>query len=78
MRHFEYTDLGTNANKFWEVSLEAKKLIVTYGRIGIKKPAKKTYIIGTNAKDSFPTKEDAKKFCEKKIREKISKGYIEN
>ena len=47
MRHFEYTDLGTNANKFWEISLEAKKLSVTYGRIGILKPATKTYIIGT-------------------------------
>jgi len=78
MRHFEYTDLGTNANKFWEISLEAKKLSVKYGRIGILKPATKTYIIGTtDPKKGFKKKEDAEKFCEKKIKEKISKGYIE-
>ena len=78
MRHFEYTDLGTNANKFWEISLEAKKLSVTYGRIGILKPATKTYIIGTtDPKKGFKKKEDAEKFCEKKIKEKISKGYKE-
>ena len=39
MRHFEYKDLSANANKFWEVSLESKKVIVTYGRIGIENPA---------------------------------------
>ena len=78
MRHFEYIDLGTNAKKFWEISLEAKKLIVTYGRIGIKKPAKKIYVIGTtDPKKGFQKKEDAEKFCEKKIKEKISKGYKE-
>ena len=78
MRHFEYTDLGTNANKFWEISLEAKKLNVTYGRIGILNPATKTYVIGTtDPKKGFQKKEDAEKFCEKKIKEKISKGYIE-
>ena len=43
MRHFEYTDITTNANKFWEVSLESKKLIVTFGRIGILNPATKNY-----------------------------------
>ena len=40
MRYFEYKDLTTNASKFWKVSLESKKLIVTYGRIGIKNPRK--------------------------------------
>ena len=30
MRHFEYKDLTTNANKFWKVSLEAKKVIVKF------------------------------------------------
>ena len=78
MRHFEYKDITTNANKFWKVSLESKKLIVTFGRIGILNPATKTYIIGTtDPKKGFQKKEDAEKFCEKKIREKISKGYIE-
>ena len=78
MRYFEKKDLATNANKFWKVSLEAKKIIVTYGRIGIKKPATKTYIFPTtNPEKGFKTKEDAEKFCEKKIREKTSKGYQE-
>ena len=78
MRHFEYTDLGTNANKFWEISLEAKKLSVTYGRIGILNPAEKTYIFPTtNPNEGFKTKEDAEKFYEKKIKEKVSKGYKE-
>ena len=78
MRNFEYKDLTTNANKFWKVSLESKKLIVKFGRIGILNPATKTYVIGTtDPKKGFQKKEDAEKFCEKKIREKISKGYIE-
>ena len=78
MRHFEYKDLTENSSKFWKVNLESKKLIVTYGRIGINNPAIKTYIFPTaNSKEGFKTKEDAKKFCEKKIREKINKGYVE-
>ena len=78
MRHFEYKDLKENSSKFWEVNLESKKLIVIYGRIGINNPAIKTYIFPTtNSKEGFKTKEDAEKFCEKKIREKINKGYVE-
>ena len=69
MRHFEYKDLTTNANKFWKVSLEAKKVIVTYGRIGIEKPAQ-------NEK-KFASEEKAKKYVESKIREKTNKGYQE-
>ena len=70
MRHFEYKDLGTNSHKFWEISINANKVLVKYGRIGIQNPAE-------NEK-SFATKDQAKKYCEKKIREKTSKGYIEN
>ena len=78
MRYFEYKNLTENKSKFWKVSLESKKLIVTYGRIGIKKPATKTFIFPTNdPKEGFKTKEDAEKYCEKKIREKTSKGYVE-
>ena len=69
MRHFEYKDLTTNANKFWKVSLESKKVIVTYGRIGIKNPAQ-------NEK-KFASEEKAKKYVESKIREKNNKGYQE-
>ncbi len=70
MRHFEYKDLGTNSHKFWEISLNANKVLVKYGRIGIKNPAK--------SEKELDSKDQAKKYYEKKIREKISKGYIEN
>ena len=69
MRNFEYKDLTTNANKFWKVSLESKKVIVTYGRIGILNPAE-------NEK-KFASEEKAKKYVESKIREKTNKGYQE-
>ena len=71
-KYYEYKDLGTNSYKFWEINLKGKKVTLTYGRIGIKKPASivKTFK-GKNAN------EDAKKFSESKIREKTNKGYIE-
>ena len=69
MRHFEYKDLSTNANKFWKVSLESKKVIVIYGRIGIENPHKR--------QKKFASEEKAKKYVESKIREKTSKGYQE-
>ena len=70
MRHFEYKDLGTNSHKFWEISLNANKVLVKYGRIGIQNPAK--------SEKELDSKDQAKKYYEKKIREKISKGYVEN
>ena len=69
MRHFEYKDLTTNANKFWKVSLESKKVIVTYGRIGISNPAQ--------IEKKFASEKKAKKYVESKIREKNNKGYQE-
>ena len=44
MRYFEKKDLATNANKFWKVSLEAKKIIVTYGRIWIDVCSSKMWV----------------------------------
>ena len=74
MRHFEYKDLGTNAHKFWEINLEAKKLVVTYGRIGIKNPASKVFMINKNGgKDTFTSREAAEKYCEKKLERKHQK-----
>ena len=70
MRHFEYKDLGMNSHKFWEISLIANKVITKYGRVGIKNPAQ--------TEKSFASKDQAKNYCEKKIREKISKGYLES
>ena len=67
MRHFEYKDLGTNSHKFWEISHNANKVKVKYGRIGIQNPA--------TQKKSFPSTDLAKKYYEKKLREKLNKGY---
>ena len=45
MRHFEYKDLGTNSHKFWEISLNANKVLVKYGRIGIQNPAENEKVL---------------------------------
>tara|TARA_B100001964_G_scaffold40794_1_gene44947 strand:- start:57 stop:275 length:219 start_codon:yes stop_codon:yes gene_type:complete len=68
-KYFEYTD--TVSNKFWEINLKGKEVIVTFGRIGIKNPAQ----IVKKFKGKSAS-EDAKKFAETKIREKTNKGYI--
>ena len=66
----EYKNLTENAFKFWEIKIEAKKKVITkYGRIGILNPAK--------TENKFTSEEAAKKYAEKKIREKMNKGYLE-
>ena len=69
-KYLEYKDHVSN--KFWEINLKGSQVNLTYGRIGIKNPAKieKKF----NGKSAS---EDAKKFAESKIREKVNKGYIE-
>ena len=66
-KYFEYTD--EVSNKFWEINLKGKQVILTFGRIGIKNPQQ--------IKKQFSTNEEAKKFTESKIKEKTNKGYIE-
>ena len=69
-KYFEYTDAVSN--KFWEINLKGKQVTITYGRIGIKNPAKvEKQFEGKSAS------EDAKKFAASKIREKLNKGYLE-
>ena len=66
----EYKNQSENAFKFWEIKIEAKKKVITkYGRIGIKNPP--------TIENKFSSEEAARKFAEKKIREKINKGYVE-
>ena len=69
-KYFEYTD--TTSNKFWEVNLKGKQVILTYGRIGIKNPAQ----IIKDFKGKTAS-EDAKKYVSSKIKEKENKGYSE-
>ena len=66
----EYKNQTENAFKFWEIKIEAKKKVITkYGRIGIQNPAE--------TENKFSSEEAAKKYAEKKIREKMNKGYLE-
>ena len=64
-KYLEYSD--SVSNKFWEINLKGKKVQVTYGRIGIENPAVQV--------KTFNSNEEAKKYTEKKIREKTNKGY---
>ena len=73
-KYYEYKNVALNANKFWEINLKGKQVTVTYGRIGILKPATKEIKIKGKP---FKSKEEAKTYVEEKIREKIKKGYIE-
>ena len=69
MRHFEYKDTVSNSNKFWKIGIKGKLVTVNFGRIGNKAQEKVFNKIKNEA--------DAKKFFEKKIREKMNKGYVE-
>ena len=69
-RYFEFKDDASN--KFWEINLKGKQVILTYGRIGIKNPAQ----IVKKFKGKSAS-EDAKKYATSKIREKLTKGYLE-
>ena len=66
-KYFEYTDAVSN--KFWEINLKKNQIIITFGRIGIKNPVSQLR--------KFDSKEEAKKYAERKIREKTNKGYVE-
>jgi len=63
------TFVGGVSNKFWEINLKTNEVSITYGRIGIKNPV--------NIIKEFSSKEEAKKYVDKKIREKLQKGYLE-
>ena len=66
-KYFEYTDAVSN--KFCEINLKKNQIIITFGRIEIKNPVSQLR--------KFDSKEEAKKYAERKIREKTNKGYIE-
>ena len=69
-KYLEYKDHVSN--KFWEINLKGPQVNLKYGRIGILNPAEiEKKFKGKNAI------EDAKKFAEKKINEKLRKGYTE-
>lgn len=65
---FEYKNEIENAYKFWEIKAVDRKVIIKYGRIGIKNPA-------SNEKN-FTNNDAAQIYLKNKINEKTKKGYI--
>lgn len=72
-KYFEYigvseeNESGTSA-KFWEVTLAAKTVSVRYGRIGTD---------GQFSVKEFATEEEAQKYADKKVADKLKDGYLE-
>ena len=66
-KYFEFKD--EVSNKFWEISQKGILVKVIFGRIGIQNPQEQI--------KRFINEQEAKKFTDKKIREKINKGYLE-
>ena len=72
-KYFEYigvseeNESGTSA-KFWEVPLAAKTISVRYGRIGTD---------GQVSVKEFATEEEAQKYADKKVADKLKDGYLE-
>jgi|TARA_Y100000817_G_C16682322_1_gene466497 predicted DNA-binding WGR domain protein len=67
-KYFEFKN--EVSNKFWEISQKGILVKVVFGRIGIQNPQEQI--------KEFINEQEAKKFADKKIREKINKGYIQH
>ena len=67
-KYFEFKN--EVSNKFWEISQKGILVKVVFGRIGIQNPQEQI--------KEFINEQEAKKFTDKKIREKINKGYIQH
>jgi predicted DNA-binding WGR domain protein len=66
MRRFEF--VGGGADKFWEISVKGKEVQVHFGRNDTH---------GQREVKRFADEAKANKHAEKKIAEKIRKGYTE-
>tara|TARA_B100001250_G_C19576738_1_gene690109 strand:- start:559 stop:768 length:210 start_codon:yes stop_codon:yes gene_type:complete len=67
-KYFEFKN--EVSNKFWEISQKGNLVKVVFGRIGIQNPQEQI--------KEFINEQEAKKFADKKIREKINKGYMQH
>ena len=67
-KYFEFKN--EVSNKFWEISQKGILVKVVFGRIGIQNPQEQI--------KEFINEQEAKKFADKKIREKINKGNIQH
>lgn len=66
-RYFEFKD--GNSNKFWEAEVSGAVAHIRYGRIGTD---------GQRQVKEFSSEEEAQKFVDKKISEKVKEGYVES
>jgi outer membrane protein assembly factor BamB/predicted DNA-binding WGR domain protein len=64
--YLELSEEGDGSHKFYEVTVKGKELTIRYGRIGDQ---------GQTSASKFPTPEKARAEAEKKIQEKMRKGY---
>ena len=67
-KYFEFKN--EVSNKFWEISQKGILVKVVFGINGIQNPQEQI--------KEFINEQEAKKFADKKIREKINKGYIQH
>ena len=65
-RRFEFVE--GNSSKFWEVSVNAREVLVRWGRIGTT---------GQAETKTFADAAAAGKHADKKIQEKLAKGYVQ-
>jgi predicted DNA-binding WGR domain protein len=65
-RRFEF--IGGNSSKFWEILVSGNQVTVTFGRIGTS---------GQSERKTFPDADAAAKHAQKKIDEKLKRGYVE-
>lgn len=65
-RRFEF--VGGNSSKFWTISVSGNEVLVEFGRIGTAGQAETKAFTDANA---------ARKHADKKIAEKLKKGYSE-
>jgi predicted DNA-binding WGR domain protein len=65
-KRVEFND--AKSNKFWQVKVEGTEVLIEYGKIGTE---------GRENKKSFENSTEALEFAEKKLKEKLKKGYIE-
>ena len=66
VRRFEFSE--RSSNKFWEVSVNGTAVTVCFGRIGTN---------GQTQSTNFPDATAAARHAERKVREKLDKGYLE-
>lgn len=62
-----YTDLNANNNKYWDIELDGSTVVTRWGRVGTPSGQTKHF--------SFGDDDAARKFFDRKIKEKMKKGY---